>query len=112
MDEQKSLKDVSVRGIKQITPKEVKRCLEEENKYKLIGRAVKENGKIQMTIRLEKLNKTHPLYGVDGKNKAVRYKSDVLGDLTIIGGASGVISAGASILRDLININRGYSFCR
>jgi homoserine dehydrogenase len=49
---------------------------------------------------------------VDGKNKAVRYTTDVFGDLTIIGGASGVIPAAASILRDLININRGYRFCR
>lgn len=53
---------------------------------------------------------THPLYSVDGKNKGVTYKTDVLGDLTIIGGASGVISAAASILRDIININRGEEF--
>ncbi|WP_243122825.1 hypothetical protein [Haloimpatiens lingqiaonensis] len=33
-----------------------------------------------------------------------------MGDLTIIGGASGVISAAASILRDIININRGEEF--
>lgn len=112
MDEQKSFADMSVEGITQITPQEIKQCLEEGKKYKLVGKAVKEKGKIQMTVRLEKLDKDHPLYGVNGKNKAVRYTSDVLGDLTIIGGASGVTPAGASILRDLININRGYRFCR
>jgi homoserine dehydrogenase len=112
MNEQKSFEDISVHGITKITPEEVKQCLKEGNKYKLVGRSVKENGKIQMTVKLEKLDKTHPLYGVNGKNKAVRYISDVLGDLTIIGGASGVIPAAASILRDLININRGYRFLR
>ena len=112
MDEEKLLEDISIQGITKITPEEVKNCLQEGNKYKLLGKTVKENGKIQMTVKLEKLDPTHPFYAVDGKNKAVRYTSDVLGDLTIIGGASGVIPAGASILRDLININRGYRFCR
>lgn len=110
MNEQKFLKDLSVDGITKITPEDVKQCLQEGKKYKLVGKAVKENGEIHLTVGLEKLDRTHPLYGVDGKNKAVRYISDVLGELTIIGGASGVIPAGASILRDLINIYRGYRF--
>ena len=46
------------------------------------------------------------------ENKAVRFTSDILGDLTILSGASGVMPAAASILRDLINILRGYKFCR
>ena len=112
MNEEKLLGDISVEGITNITPEEVKNCLAEGNKYKLVGKAIKENGKVQMTVKLEKLGPTHPFYGVYGKNKAVRYVSDVLGDLTIIGGASGVIPAGAAVLRDLININRGYRFCR
>jgi homoserine dehydrogenase len=112
MNEDKKLKDISVEGITNITPKDIKSCLAEGKKYKLLGKTIMENGKVHMTVKLEKLDSTHPLYGVDGKNKAVRYTSDVLGDLTIIGGASGVIPAGASILRDLININRGYRFCR
>ncbi|MGH4124251.1 MAG: homoserine dehydrogenase [Clostridium sp.] len=110
MNEEKSFEDISVEGVTQITPEEIKSSLEEGYKYKLIGKAVKENGEIQMTVKLEKLDSAHPLYGVNGKNKAIRYTTDVLGDLTIIGGASGVIAAGASLLRDLININRGYRF--
>jgi homoserine dehydrogenase len=112
MNEEKSLEDISIEGITKITPREVKACLEKGYKYKLVGKSVNENGKIRMTVKLEELDCTHPLYGVDGKNKAVRYVSDILGELTIIGGASGVIPAGASVLRDLININRGYRFCK
>ncbi len=112
MNEDKQLKDISVEGITNITPKEVKSCLAEGKKYKLVGKTLRENGKMHMTVKLEKLDPSHPLYGVDGKNKAVRYTTDVLGDLTIMGGASGVLPAAASILRDLININRGYRFCR
>ena len=52
------------------------------------------------------------LYSVEGKNKAVRYCCDTLGELVIIGGASGVIPAAASILRDMVNIHRGYQFVK
>lgn len=37
--------------------------------------------------------------------KVVCYKTDTLGDISIIGGASGTINAAASILRDIVNIN-------
>lgn len=112
MSQNKQLKDICVEGITKITPEQVKSCFEEGKKYKLVGKTVMDNGIIRMTVKLEKLDPTHPLYGVDGKNKAVRYTSDVLGDLTVIGGASGVTPAAASILRDIINMNRGYRFCR
>lgn len=110
MNEDKSFTDVTIEGITNITPEEVKGALAEGKKYKLVGKTVKQNSEILMSVKLEKLDRAHPLYGVSGKNKAVRYVSDVLGDLTIIGGASGVTPAGASVLRDLININRGYRF--
>lgn len=112
MNEQMSFKDITVQGITKITPDDINNCLKEGTKYKLIGRTIKKNGQIYMTVKPEKLNSAHPLYGVNGKNKAVRYISDTLGELTLIGGASGLIPAAASILRDLININRGYRFCK
>lgn len=112
MNENKQLKDIVINGITKVTPEEIRSCLEENKKYKLVGKSIRENGTLKMTVGLERLPMSHPLYGVDGKNKAVRYTSDVLGDLTIIGGASGVTPAAASVLRDIINIHRGYKFCR
>jgi homoserine dehydrogenase len=112
MNQEKTLNDIFVEGITGITPEEVKEAKSEGKKYKLVGKTVNKNGKLEMTVKLEKLSKDHPLYGVDGKNKGVRYTSDTLGDLTIIGGASGVTPAAASILRDILNIHRGYRFSR
>lgn len=106
MDEEKRLEDIKVEGITNITPEEIKEAKSENKKYKLVGKAIKENGIISMIVKLEKLDISNPLYIVDGKNKAVRYTSDSLGDLTLIGGASGLIPAAASILRDIINISR------
>jgi homoserine dehydrogenase len=110
MGTKKTLEDVHVEGITEITPQDITSALNEGKKYKLIGKTTNRHGELQMSVKLEKLDKEHPLYNVDDKNKGVRYTSDTLGDLTIIGGASGVIPAAASILRDIVNIHRGYRF--
>lgn len=112
MNQDKKLEDIQVEGITNITPEDIQDAKRENKKYKLIGKTENINGALEMKVKLEKLDSSHQLYSVDGKNKAVRYSSDTLGDLTIIGGASGVIPAAASILRDIININRGYKFIR
>lgn len=112
MNEEKTIDDISIQGITSIKASDIYEASREGRKYKLIGRTTRKNEGLEMMVRLEKLDQDNPLFGVDGKNKAVRYTSDTLGDLTIIGGASGVIPAAASILRDLINIKRGYKFTR
>lgn len=110
MEEEKKLEDIEVEGISKIKASEIFEASKKGKKYKLVGKAVRLEDGLDMSVRLEKLDPSNPLYGVDGKNKGVRYVSDTLGDLTIIGGASGVTPAAASILRDLINIKRGYKF--
>jgi homoserine dehydrogenase len=112
MHQCKTLKDITIDGITGITPQDIKSAKDENKKYKLMARALKFNEDLIMTVKLEKLSLGHDLCNVDGKNKAVRFTSDTLGDLTIIGGASGVTPAAASILRDLINIINGYNFCK
>lgn len=102
----KRLENIEVEGITNITPDKISQAKLEGRKYKLVGKTVNDNGIITMSVRLKELSMEDPLYIVDGKNKAVRYTSDTLGDLTLIGGASGVTPAAASILRDIINISR------
>lgn len=107
----KSLADVSVEGITKLTPRQIAAAGAEGKKYKLVGRTKRStNGEVTMSVSPQKLSSEHLLYGVEGKNKAVRYTSDSLGDLVIMGGASGLTPAAASILRDIVNIHRGYRF--
>lgn len=113
MKEKKTLDDIQVEGITRLTAAEVARARSEGCKYKLVGKTLREeDGRLSMTVKLEKLPQDHLLYSVEGKNKAVRYCCDTLGELVIIGGASGVIPAAASILRDIVNIHRGYQFVK
>ncbi|MGI6698333.1 MAG: homoserine dehydrogenase [Clostridiales bacterium] len=112
MNEEKTLEDISVEGITGITPEQIIDAKKQGKKYKLVGRTVKRNGALHMSVRPERLDKGHPLHSIDGRYKAVRYVSDTLGDLTLSGGPSGVTPAAASVLRDLINIHRGYRYSR
>ncbi|MGH4120808.1 homoserine dehydrogenase [Clostridium sp.] len=112
MNKEMTLNDVLIEGITNLTKTDVANSLIENKKYKLIGRTINTDDTIHMSVKLEKLDITNPLYNVDGKNKGVRYISDTLGDLTLIGGASGVIPAAASVLRDIINIHDGYKFIK
>ncbi len=108
--QKKSLDDIFVSGITSITLEDIKQAKSENKKYKLVGKTAFINNQIGMSVGLKELDSNHCLYNVDGVNKAVKYTSDTLGDLTIIGGASSPESAAASIYRDLINILKGYNF--
>ena len=110
MNENKTLDDISVEGITSLKASQIKQASEEDKKYKLIGKTVKNGSSIEMSVKLEKIDVSHSLFNVGGKDKAVKYNSDSLGELTMIGGASGVRAAAASILRDIINIHRGFMF--
>lgn len=100
-----TLKDIEIDGINCLKKDSILEEKYKGNKIKLIGKVYRENDKIRAYVRAESVNSEHPLYFVDKKNKGVYYKTDTLGDISIIGGASGTINAAASILRDIININ-------
>lgn len=106
MKEDKKLSDMKIEGITNLTPDDIEIALKEEKRYKLIGQTSRYGKELSMVVRLEKVGKEHPFYNVDGKNKSVRYISDTLGELTLVGGASGTTAAAASILRDIIYIHR------
>ena len=104
MNSNLNLKDIEIEGINNLRKEAILDEKYKGNKIKLIGKVYKENNKIKAYVKPEILNINHPLYFVDNKNKGVYYKTDTLGDISIIGGASGTINAAASILRDLINM--------
>lgn len=108
MNQDKCLGDISVSGITGLTQDDIDRAEKEGKKYRLVGRTSRIDDELVMSVELERLSSSHPFYNVEGANKAVRYISDTLGDLTMVGGASDLKAAAASILRDCINIHRGY----
>ena len=107
--QRKTLADIQVRGITAISAADIAQAARQGQKYRLLGQAAYKNGALIMEVAPKPLGPEHPFYIVDGKNKAVRYISDTMGDLTIIGGASGLIPAAASLLRDIVNIHKSFA---
>ena len=104
MDANLSLKDIKIEGINNLKKGDILEEKSKGNKIKLIGKVYIKDERVEAYVKPEILNNEHPLYFVDNKNKGVCYKTDTLGDISIIGGASGTLNAAASILRDIINI--------
>lgn len=106
MNQSKTLEDVEIQGITSITEEQIEKAKANGEKYRLIAKTLNNNGHLIMTVKPERINNTHFFYNVTGKNKAVLYRSNTLGDIASIGGASDVYAAAASLLRDIINIQR------
>ena len=102
MDANIKLEDIEVKGITEVKLDTIKESKKENEKLKLIGRVYIEDNMVKAYVRPIKIKEDHPLYFVDYKNKGVFFKTDSLGDISIIGGASGTRNAAASILRDLV----------
>jgi homoserine dehydrogenase len=106
MNESKLLQDVAVKGITALTPQDIREAANNGLKIKLVGRASFQDDQLIISVRPEALPPEHPLSHANGKNKAVRFVTDTLGELMITGGASGTRAAAAAILRDLLFIHR------
>lgn len=100
------LSDVEREGITQLSVEQVQAAHESGKAIKLIGSALWEGGRLRAVVNPTELQAGHPLAKVDGTEKGVTFHSDLLGTLTVTGGASGRIPAAASILRDLLNLVR------
>ena len=104
MDANIKLEDIEVQGITGIKLETIKRARKENKKIKLIGRVYIEDNMVKAYVRPIEIKEDYPLYFVDYKNKGIYFKTDTLGYISIIGGASGTMNAAASILRDIILI--------
>ena len=102
MDANIKLEDIKVEGITEVKLETIKESKKENEKLKLIGRVYREDNMVKAYVKPIKIKENHPLYFVDYKNKGVFFKTDSLGDISIVGGASGTRNAAASILRDLV----------
>ncbi|OLR64911.1 hypothetical protein [Peptoniphilus porci] len=54
-------------------------------RYKLVGSCIRNDDKIKAEVGLKLVNEDDTLYSINGKNKGVKYKTDTIGELVIIG---------------------------
>jgi homoserine dehydrogenase len=98
--------DVDRTGITGISLQDVEAARAEGKRWKLIGRVVREGGDVRASVKPEKLDISDPLASVSGATNALTFRTDLMGNVTIIGAGAGKIETGYSILVDLLTINR------
>ncbi|MEM3040040.1 MAG: homoserine dehydrogenase [Candidatus Methanomethylicaceae archaeon] len=98
--------DVKRKGISSITPQDVQSAALKGERIKLIGKAEKEGDKIFAEVSPTPLPTSDPLANIMGVTNAITFKTDCLGDVTVVGPGAGRRATGYALLSDLISIAR------
>lgn len=98
------LSDVEVSGIQDVSQQMIQDTARRGKVLRLIGRAKKVDGGIDMKVGLEEVNSWHPFYSVNGIWKAVVFNTELLGEVVLLGGKSNPQLAAGAIVRDIINL--------
>lgn len=98
------LQDASIEGIQNLKLEDVNKAIAQGKKIKLIGKVQREGNSWNLVAAPEAVDKNDIFFGVNGKNKGVQYLTDTLGEIAVLGGASNLKGAAASLLRDLLQI--------
>lgn len=101
MDVPITLDDIAVEGITGLSAEFVVRVTNEGKKVKLVGRLERP---ARASVRPEILNPDHPLFPVDGTNKAIVFTTDTMGIISVSGGKSDPRGAAAALLKDILHV--------
>lgn len=103
MDKKVTLKDVKVKGIRDVSSQIIEDAAKKGSTIKLIG-SIGETLKVEPT----QISKHDPL-AVDGALNAVTFVSESAGEQTIIGLGAGGMETASAVLRDLLDIKQNIS---
>ncbi len=97
-----SISDLSVTGIRGITPADIASARAAGERWKLIARVTP----TEASVAPARISLTNPLAGVSGPINAVTYTTDLLGEVTLVGPGAGRLATGFALLSDLLDIHR------
>jgi homoserine dehydrogenase len=97
---------VDRRGISDISVSDVTAARSEGTRWKLVCEAERKGKGVKARVRPEKVGPDDPLFNVMGTSSAVTFRSDVLGDLTIVENNPGPETTAYGLLADFINALR------
>ncbi len=98
--------DVIRKGISQVTPSEIKNANSEGRTIKLIAEIKREGENVYAAVSPQTIDIGSPLGKINGATNAISFKTDLLGEVTVIGPGAGKKETGFALLSDLIKINK------
>lgn len=96
--------DVSVRGIGHLRLRDIEKAKAKGKRWKLIGSVEKLGGQVQALVQPQMLPLDNPLAQVMNTANAITYRTDLLGDVTLVGAGAGGTETAAGLLSDILAI--------
>lgn len=100
-----ALDQMSVQGIRHLTPDAIASARAAGERWKLIARVTPDGG----SVAPQRIPQSHPLASVSGATNAITYSTDLLGEVTLVGPGAGKLQTGFALLSDLIALHRRLS---
>ncbi|ANH67223.1 homoserine dehydrogenase [Mitsuaria sp. 7] len=97
-------------GIDHVTLDDVRRWKSQGVVPRLVGRVDRSAGVCEASVGIELCGPDHPFAQAHGRTKAVHVVTDLMGDLTLVGGGSSPYGTAAAALKDLEHILRELRF--
>jgi len=101
MGKESSMRDVKAEGIRKVTPEDLEEARRENSEVKLIG-SIDDN---EIRVQPRRVPRRHPLC-VGGTLNAVSFKTELMGEITIVGKGAGGVETASAVLRDVIDVRR------
>jgi homoserine dehydrogenase len=96
--------DLVVDGIQSVTEQRIAAWRQEKRVPKLVGSLVRSDGRTRCDVGIRSYPMNDPLAHVAGKNKAIRIKTDAMGETIAIGSGTEPLATAAAALKDLEHI--------
>lgn len=100
------MQDVDMQGITGVTPDDIARAREAEERWKLIGDLRVDDDTVAASVKPMRIPLSHPLASVSGATNAITYSTDLLGDVTLVGPGAGKLETGYALIADMLAIHR------
>jgi len=101
-----TMNDVERTGISQLTLEDITAARASGERWKLIAKIERQDGKVTASVRPTRLPSYHPLASVSGATNAITFTTGLLGDVTVIGPGAGRLETGYALISDLLAIHR------
>jgi homoserine dehydrogenase len=95
--------EVEREGIREITPKMIASARAANSRYKLVCSAERDGDGVKARVAPELVPYTSPMFNMEGSSSIVEFKTDVLGDLSIVETNPGPHTTAYGLLADFIN---------
>jgi len=100
MGRESSIKDVEIEGIRKVTSEDLEEARRKNSQVKLIGSIGDE-----IKVQPEPIPRSHPLC-VGGTLNAASFKTELMGEVTIVGKGAGGVETASAVLRDIVDVRR------